>query len=68
MNDKPKMRCERCQAPTESLRLIKYQEWDTQQAKLITKRLWLCLQCWTKHGGDIEQAHDLKLIKRGASE
>jgi hypothetical protein len=58
MNNQPKMLCERCQRPTENLRLVKYQILDPEQAKVITKRLWLCLQCWAQHGGKIEQVEN----------
>jgi len=46
--------CEGCCKPIVSLRLVKWQEWDTLEQRVITHRLWLCLTCWLEHGGELQ--------------
>lgn len=48
------MKCEGCGNPINELRLVKWQEWNTLEKRIITHRLWLCLTCWLEHGGEIE--------------
>jgi hypothetical protein len=54
MTTKPKMLCEVCMKPSQTVRLVKWEAWDTWQGKIVVKRLWLCLQCWTENGGTFE--------------
>jgi hypothetical protein len=58
MNEQLTMMCDGCSKPILHLRLIKWQEWDTIAQQVITKRLWLCLQCWLEHGGEVVTTED----------